>query len=53
MILLGKKTSWPEIKKVISQPNFIDSLVKIDKDNIQKSKLTKLKKLTTAEQFKE
>jgi hypothetical protein len=40
--LLNEPTDWENAKRVIGGPNFVNSLVKFDKDNIPQRTLQKL-----------
>jgi dynein heavy chain len=44
-VLLGEKESWDSAKKLLGRSDFMDLLTGYDKDNIQDSRLKKLRKM--------
>ena len=51
MILLGKEPSWASAKKEMTDPKFIDRIIKLDKNNMPESTMKKLKTFTKQENF--
>ena len=50
-ILLGHKPDWDSAKKLLGMPDFMEQLVKYDKDNIDPKKIKQLQKYVTKEDF--
>jgi len=50
-ILLGKKPSWDEAKKLMSDMGFLQSLQDFDKDNIEPKKIKSIQKYVQNESF--
>jgi len=50
-ILLGKKPSWDEAKKIMSDMGFLQSLQDFDKDNIDAKKIKAIQKYVKNESF--
>ena len=50
-ILKGEKPDWDTAKKMMSDTDFLPSLFKFDKDNIAESKIKKLQKYASNEEF--
>jgi dynein heavy chain len=51
MVCLKEGTTWAEAKKVLADPNFMDRLVKYDKDNITPKILAGMEKYTGQPDF--
>ena len=51
MTLLGKPSDWPVIKKEMSDPKFIDKLIKFDKDHIPDRTIKAVKAYTDQHDF--
>lgn len=50
-ILLGKKPEWKEGQKLLSDMNFMKTLMEYDKDNIEPKRIRKLQKYIKREDF--
>tara|TARA_B110000091_G_C13815478_1_gene477476 strand:- start:105 stop:4382 length:4278 start_codon:yes stop_codon:yes gene_type:complete len=51
LILFGRPTDWKSAKGLLSEMNFMDQLVKFDKDNIPKKLVKKVSKYTKQDMF--
>jgi dynein heavy chain, axonemal len=51
LILFGKPTDWKSAKGLLGEMNFMEQLVKFDKDNIAPKKIKKVSKYTKKETF--
>jgi dynein heavy chain len=51
MVVLGKDTSWPTVKKELAAPDFVKGIMLFDKENIGQATLKKIEKYTRMESF--
>jgi len=51
MVVLGKDTSWPTVKKELADSNFVKKIMEFDKENIGQATLKKIEKYTRMETF--
>jgi dynein heavy chain len=51
MIVLDRDPTWVSAKKELTDPKFVERIMKYDKENIKQTTLRKIEKYTKGDQF--